>query len=150
MILQLVQNIYLSLPVWMQSEVTSWNKHSIEVGTNFLKTAINISNVKGYVISSLYIDNAAFITNKNFNELYECCMPVVASNKHSNIVIMSSSKPKSAFNELAKKCKKNESLLKYHELKYYEREEWNEEWKVCTIEKYGQRAFDIEFNCELD
>jgi len=90
-ILQKVRLIYENLPSWLQIGVLTWNKGSIELenGSMIKASSTSSSAIRSMAISTLIIDEVAFIPPGIWTEFFESVYPTISSSKKSKIFMIS-------------------------------------------------------------
>lgn len=85
-ILGKIQTAYRHLPWWLQQGVSEWNKGSmvLENGSRILAEATSSSNIRGYTIQCLMLDEFAFI--EDFDDFYASVIPTITAGKDSKII----------------------------------------------------------------
>jgi Terminase large subunit, T4likevirus-type, N-terminal/Terminase RNaseH-like domain len=88
-ILGRVQLAYQHLPKWLQQGVTEWNKGSfaLENNSRVIAAATSSDAIRGYSISQLFIDEAAFIDN--WDVFFTSVYPTVSSGTTTKVCLVS-------------------------------------------------------------
>lgn len=88
-ILSRIQLAYEHLPKWLQQGVIEWNKGSFELenGSRVLAAATSSTNIRGYSINLLIIDEAAHIDG--WDEFFTSVLPTITSGNTTKMVLIS-------------------------------------------------------------
>lgn len=88
-ILGRIQLAYEHLPKWLQHGVVEWNKGSFELenGSRVIASATSSTNIRGFSINLLIIDEAAFI--EGWDEFFTSVFPTISSGQSTKIILVS-------------------------------------------------------------
>jgi hypothetical protein len=150
-IMEMIRQMYLNLPFWMQQGIKRWAKRSIvlENGSKVVCQATSGSALRGLTINILYWDECAFVPKNIADDFLASVFPTISVSKVSKIFL--SSTP-SGYNHFAKFWFDAENGINgFVPFKafWYNVPGRDEEWKKKTIAKIGQRMFDQEYDCKF-
>lgn len=88
-ILGRIQLAYEHLPKWLQQGVVEWNKGSFELenGSRVIASATSSTNIRGFSINLLIIDEAAFI--EGWDDFFTSVFPTISSGNSTKIILVS-------------------------------------------------------------
>lgn len=150
-ILGKIQLAYQHLPKWLQQGSTEWNKGSLELENNsrVIASATSSNNIRGFSISLLIIDEAAFI--ENWDEFFTSVYPTISSGKDTKIVLVSTPNGLNHFYQLWKNAIESRNNYKPIKVSWQEVPGRGEKWKLDTLaalnfdaEKFSQE-YEVEF-----
>lgn len=83
--------IIQNLPEFLQPGVVRWNMNSIELENGCIVEAYaaEADSVRGQSFAMLYIDEVAFISEKEWKEMWKAIQPVISSGRESKIIMTS-------------------------------------------------------------
>lgn len=150
-ILSRVQLAYEHLPKWLQQGVVEWNKGSIELenGSKVLSAATSSTAIRGFSISTLFIDEAAFIPKNQFDDFFTSVYPTISSGKKSKIIIISTANGFNHFYKMVDDARNARSTFKIFEVVWSDVPHYDEEWKNETISNIGEMKFRQEYANEF-
>lgn len=98
------KKILATLPIWLQSGVTVWNKGSIECENNIkiLTDTPSEDSFRGYSMNVLVIDECAYLDSKNWWSFTESILPSQAGLAFKKNIILSTPKGKNHFYDIWK------------------------------------------------
>lgn len=150
-ILQKVRLIYESLPNWLQSGIITWNKATIDLenGSKIEASATSSSAIRSMSISTLIIDECAFIEPGIWGEFYASVFPTVSSSKKSKIFLISTPKGMNHFYKFWSDSinPKTNSQFKNYEIEWNDVPNRDEKFKKEVIGEFGKEFWDQEFEC---
>lgn len=90
-ILHRLQTAYENLPKFLQQNVVSWNKGSIELenGSRIIAAGTSSSAVRGYSLNVLFLDEFAFVPTNIAEEFFTSVYPTLAAGQESKLIITS-------------------------------------------------------------
>lgn len=150
-ILSRVQLAYEHLPKWLQQGVLEWNKGSIELenGSKVLASSTSSSAIRGFSISTLFIDEAAFIPKNQFDEFFTSVYPTISSGKKSKIIMISTPNGFNHFYKMVDDARNSRSTFKLFEVTWQDVPHYDEVWKKETISNIGELKFEQEYACSF-
>lgn len=150
-ILQKVRLIYESLPKWMQEGVITWNKSSVELenGSRVEAAATSSSAIRSMAISTLIIDECAFIDPGVWDEFFASVYPTVSSSKKSKIFLISTPKGMNHFYKFWNDSKNGNSDFTNFEISWDDVPGRGEKFKKEVIAEFGFEYWCQEFECEF-
>lgn len=127
-ILDKIKLIYESLPIWMQTGISSggWSKKAVSLsnGNRILAASTASSAVRGLSINLLFLDEFAHVPENIAQSFLDSVLPTLSSGKTSKVIIVSTPKGMNHFYKIwSKAIKKNE---KYSNNYYPIKVRWNE------------------------
>ena len=151
-ILQKVRLIYESLPTWLQVGVVTWNKSSIELenGSRIEAAATSSSAIRSMSISTLIIDECAFVDAGVWEEFYASVYPTVSSSKESKIFLISTPKGMNHFYKFWRDAVNKEdtkSNFVHYEIAWDEPPGRDDKFKQDVIAEFGKDYWLQEFEC---
>ena len=143
---------YDKLPEWMRLGVYTCNTSKISFKNGSMITIMTApaSACCGMTLSTLIIDNAAFIPDRQMDELWNSIVPVMSSSRRSRLILTST--PNGATGKFAEMCTISQrSCNNWHfdVIKYNDIPGRGRTWKKNMIECIGVEAFKKEFQCEF-
>jgi hypothetical protein len=140
-ILSRVQLAYENLPKWLQQGIITWNKGSFELenGSKVLCAATSSSAIRGFSISTLILDEAAFIGN--FEEFYRSVYHTISSGQKSKMMMISTANGFNHFYKFVDDARKKKSSFKLFEVTWRDVPGRDEKWKQETIANTSEEAF---------
>ncbi len=151
-IIDIIKNLYNTLPFYMKVGVETWNQTSIRFDNGVTLRLVSNLNAMGINIDYLLMDEAAHIIN--FDSMYRNVYPQISAIKDSKITICSTPNGINGFYHIY-----NDALLKrnsYTLTKIYwnEVEGRDEQWKKETILSIGslnhfEQEYELKFHGEV-
>jgi hypothetical protein len=150
-ILQKVRLIYENLPSWMQVGVITWNKGSIELenGSEIKASSTSSSAIRSMSISTLIIDECAFIQPGIWGEFFASVYPTVSSSKKSKIILISTPKGMNHFYKFWTEANNKDSRSDFvpYEIAWDTPPGRDEAFKKSVIAEFSRSYWDQEFEC---
>lgn len=150
-ILQKVRVMYENLPNWIQVGVEEWNKGAIQLenGSRVEASATSSSAIRSMSISTLIIDECAFIPKNIWSEFYASVYPTVSSVEKAKIFLISTPYGMNHFYKFWTEAKdeKRESDFVNYEIQWNDVPGRDEAFKKKVIAEFGQDYWDQEFAC---
>ncbi len=111
--LNTTKNMILSLPVWMQQGTKVWNKGSIENESKMrIMTDVPSSDAfRGFVISILVCDEAAFIRSKRWEEFIDSIMPSQSGLAWKKNIIISTMNGMNHWHQITKSAENKKTII---------------------------------------
>ncbi len=90
-IMRKCQDIYESLPIWLQQGVEEFNKSKmiLENGSIIMAESTSSSAIRGYSINAILLDEFAFVNNNLAEEFFTSVYPTISSGETTQIFISS-------------------------------------------------------------
>jgi hypothetical protein len=151
-IMERVKMAYEKMPNWIKPELEVYNKNEIRFknGSSIRVSTATSSACRGMTVNTLIVDDAAFIPERQMEEMWNSLVPVISSSAHNKIILTSC--PHGCTGKFAEMCKySRRSSNNWH----YDIIKWNDvpgrgkAWKSNMIKCMGQEAFKREFQCEF-
>ena len=148
-ILSRIKLAYENLPNWLQQGVLKFNEGSIELENNsrVIATSTSSSAIRGYAISFLYIDEAAFI--EGWTEFYKSVYPTISSGMETKVVLTSTPNGLNFYYKLWKDAIDGKSSFIPIKVTWRDVPGRDEEWKRQTIVNTSEEAFIQEHDAEF-
>lgn len=87
------KELYLTLPMWLQSGISVWNHKTIKSDKSTFKiVSFDDHSFRGFNISLLVVDDVDMVSEHMVEELISCTLPVILCGKNNKILMSSSSK----------------------------------------------------------
>lgn len=152
-ILAKVRLIYENLPTWIQQGVVEWSKSSVELenGARVEASATSSSAIRSMSISTLVLDECAFVEKGVWDEFFTSVYPTVSSSKFSKIFMISTPHGMNHFYKFWKEALKKlgGNSFAFYEIMWNQVPGRDEEWKKQTISEIGIDRWRQEFECEF-
>jgi hypothetical protein len=145
-ILNRIKLAYDNLPEIFQHDRVIWNKGTIQLenGCKIIAVGSNTNNIRGMGISFLYIDEAAWLIN--LEEFMKAIYPAISVSLNSKILICSTPKPGSYFNEM---CKNPVSKFKHINISWDRIPQRDEKWKSEMMKIMNETDFANDYLAEV-
>ena len=152
--LNTTKNMLLEIPIWMQQGTTVWNKGSIENESKMrILTDVPSSDAfRGFTISILVCDEAAFIRSSRWDEFIDSIMPSQSGLAWKKNIIISTMKGMNHWYEITKSAGTNkiiettgDKLVELKNKKYCLLKHYNEDYNNIIYEdvsKYDQKTLN--------
>lgn len=152
-IMDRIKLAYDKMPNWLKPEAEIWTKRHIKFknGSSIRVSASNRNACVGMTVSTLIIDNAAFIRSNDMEDIWNSMYPIISSTKHSRIILSSCpNNPDDKFAEMCN-CSKRSCNKEWHfdSIKWHDVHGRDKRWKNNMIKCVGIDAFRREFECEF-
>jgi hypothetical protein len=166
-VLDKMKNIFINLPIWLMSGVTSWNKQSVSFdnGTRVLTSATNGDSFRGFSLDIAYIDEVSFIRPTMYAEFGDSVYPAVTAKDDSQIILSSTPNGLNHFYTSVQGAKEGTDLIDIDGFQATETEgingfklsdmEWNEvpgrddQWRSDQIAENGLVYFNQNFGLDF-
>lgn len=143
--LNTTKNMILSLPIWMQQGTEVWNKGSIENESKMrIMTDVPSSDAfRGFVISILVCDEAAFIRSKRWDEFIDSIMPSQSGLAWKKNIIISTMNGMNHWHQITKSAENKKNIIAEPDdvielkngNKCYLKDFYNKEYKTIITDK---------------
>jgi len=150
-ILSRLQLAYECLPYWLQQGVIEWNKGSIELenGSNILAASTSSATVRGYSFSTIFVDEAAFVSTNIWEGFYNSVYPTISSGKHTKIILVSTPNSLNHFYKLFTFAEAGKNDYKPFSVTWRDVPGRDEAWKLETIRNTSEDQFSQEHDCQF-
>lgn len=149
--LERLQTAYKNLPKWMQHKVIINNKSTLELENGSRVTVGNTSydTFKGRSFNLVYLDEFAFVPDKDAQEFMNVVFPMFTANKSTKVIIASSNKKQDVcFRKIWKDSEDGKNQFVRTLIKWDEIPGRNNEWKEQMIANIGIDAWNQQFECK--
>jgi hypothetical protein len=153
-ILRKVKEAYELLPHWLTQGIKVWNAGSIKLENGSMVVASSTSStaIRGKSISTLIVDERAFIPNRQWDAFISSVYPTISSSDESRVIYVSTFNGLNHFYQDWEKANSDDPKVK-SEFKPIRVDWWqvpgrDEEWKEETISNIGIVRFRQEFGNE--
>jgi hypothetical protein len=150
-ILSRIQLSYENLPPWLQQGVKECNKFSLvlENDSRILASATTKSNIRGFTVNIIFIDEAAHV--ENWDEYFTSVIPTISTGKETKIILVSTPNGLNHFHKLwvnAETGRNNYKPLRVH---YSQVPHYTEAWKQKTLSdlNFDMQKFAQEYECDF-
>lgn len=153
-ILHIIREMYMYLPKSLQLDKKVWTKECVQFANNtkIIIGNCNANSVKGRALDLVVVDEAAHVSDKDFNNFMMSVFPTQAGKPDSQMIFITTPKYKnSKFHELYEhaitrgdQCSLNVTHLKWNCIS-----KRNAEWKKKMREYYDEKMFKSEFLAEF-
>ena len=150
--LERLRTAYKNLPEWMQHKVIKWNKSTLELENGSRVTVGNTtySSFKGRGFNLVYLDEFAFVPDKDAQDFFIKIFPMLTANKSTKVIIASSIKQQDDwFSKIWKDSEDGKNQFVRTLIKWDEIPGRDEEWKEQMIANIGIDAWNQEFECKF-
>lgn len=132
-ILSRIQLAYEHLPKWLQQGVIEWNKGSFELenGSRVLAAATTSSNIRGYAINMLIIDEAAFI--EGWEDFFTSVYPTITSGESTKLILISTVNGLNHFEQITTNARKGRNNYKLISVTWRDVPGRNKKWQMETL-----------------
>lgn len=153
--------IIQNLPEFLQPGIVRWNMNSVELenGCIIEAYAAEADSVRGQAFAMLYIDEVAFIDEKEWKEMWRAIQPVISSGRESKIIMTSTPNGPNHYGELWKNAVAEVGKFKpfkvtwecVKERLYNEAGDFDDgaEWKAAQIADSSVDDFNQEHCCQF-
>jgi len=146
-ILGRIKMAYEHLPKWLQQGVVEWNKGSVafENGSRILAAATTSSNIRGYSINLLLIDEAAFI--EGWEEFFTSVFPTITSGMTTKVVLVSTVNGLNHFYQITHLARQGKNNYKLISVDWRRVPGRDEKWRQDTLAalNFNEEKFAQEF-----
>jgi hypothetical protein len=142
---------YDNLPKWMQHKVIINNKSTLELENGSRVTVGNTSysTLKGWSFNLVYLDEFAFVPDKDAQDFMNLVFPIFTATKTCKIIIASSNKQQDdCFSKIWKDSEDGKNQFVRTLIKWDEIPGRNNEWKEQMIANIGIDAWNQQFECK--
>ena len=136
----------------MQHKVIKWNESTLELENGSRVTVGNTtySSFKGRVFNLVYLDEFAFVPDKDAQDFFIKIFPMLTANKSTKVIIASSIKQQDDwFSKIWKDSEDGKNQFVRTLIKWDEIPGRDEEWKEQMIANIGIDAWNQEFECKF-
>lgn len=149
-ILGKVQLAYQHLPAWLQQGVKEWNKGSfvLENDSRVIAAATSSDAIRGYSLSMLFIDEAAFIDN--WETFFASVFPTISSGKKTKIILVSTPNGLNHFYNIVDGARKKKNDYALVEVKWQQVPGRDEKWKADVLQGMGNDLQKFAQEYEVD
>lgn len=155
-----IKNIFIELPIWLQTGINVWNKGSIESEnkTRILTDVPGPDAFRGYTMNCLVIDEAAFIRTTIFEEFADSIFPSQSALAWKKNIIISTANGMNHFYDLVNKAKSEDVkdmtffTVDWREVPRYKADGSTydpDEFRDSIIKKYGLLYWKQNYECEF-
>lgn len=155
-----IKNIFIELPIWLQTGINVWNKGSIESEnkTRILTDVPGPDAFRGYTMNCLVIDEAAFIRTTIFEEFADSIFPSQSALAWKKNIIISTANGMNHFYDLVNKAKSEDVkdmaffTVDWREVPRYKSDGSKydpDEFRDSIIKKYGLLYWKQNYECEF-
>lgn len=155
-----IKNIFIELPIWLQTGINVWNKGSIESEnkTRILTDVPGPDAFRGYTMNCLVIDEAAFIRTTIFEEFADSIFPSQSALAWKKNIIISTANGMNHFYDLVNKAKSEDVkdmtffTVDWREVPRYKTDGSTydpDEFRDSIIKKYGLLYWKQNYECEF-
>jgi len=150
-ILQKVRLLYENLPHWIQIGVKEWNKGSVELENNsrIEASATSSSAIRSMSISTLIIDECAFVEKGIWSDFFASVYPTVSSSKKAKIILISTPNGMNHFYKFWEDAVKGRSDFVPYEIEWDAIPGRDEQFKSKVVSEFGVEYWNQEFACEF-
>lgn len=153
--------IIQNLPEFLQPGIVRWNMNSIELENGCIVEAYaaEADSVRGQAFAMLYIDEVAFINEKEWKEMWKAIQPVISSGRESKIIMTSTPNGPNHYGDLWRNAIAKVSKFKPFKVTWESVKErlYNDsgvfddgdEWKAAQIADSSVDDFRQEHECQF-
>ncbi len=148
-ILSRIQMAYENFPLWLQKGVKEWNKKSLTLENNvkIIAGSTSSNSIRGFSISELLLDEAAFIQNGLFETFWNSILPTISSGKKSKIIIVSTPNGLNHFYNIYKDAVEGRNDFYPIKITWKSRPDRDEAWAERTRMNMSEKNWRQEFGC---
>ena len=147
-IMDKIKLLYRNLPFYLKPGVISWNQASIKLDN---EGSIVVRGISGPAIGRsfdlVYIDEAAFINPKIFDDIYNNLFSAISKNDRSQLIISSTPNGFNRFHKIYTDATNGANQFLAHKIHWSEVPGRDEGWKKTQIDIMGsEEAFNSEYD----
>ncbi len=158
-ILDKIKKIYQEMPIWLQPNISVWNKGEIEIENNsrIMTSAANDGAYRGYTVNLLLIDECAYIPKTDFDAFLDSVIPTMNSLIFKQVIYVSTPNGVNHFAELVKQAQMPKSSMTYFTTSWRNVPHYGkdgkllnpEDFKEQTIQDFGMQFWLQTQECEF-
>jgi hypothetical protein len=146
-ILSRIRLAFEFLPMWLQQGVVKWNEKTIELenGSEIRAGTTTSTNIRGFSINFLFLDEAAFI--EGWDKFFTSVYPTISSGKTSKIMMVSTVNGLNHFYQLTTNARRKRNKFNLISVVWKDVPGRDEEWRQETLANmnYDEELFAQEF-----
>jgi len=145
------QNMFESLPVFLQQGVKTYNKGDVELenGSKVFTGSTSSSGIRGRSVNFLYVDEVSIIPNSVADAFFTATYPTISAGKTSKIVLTSTPLGYNHFFRFWDEAERNINGFIPIRVDYSEHPDRDEEWANQQRELLGEVKFSQEILCSF-
>jgi hypothetical protein len=149
-ILRKVKEAYELLPMFLTQGIKTWNAGSIKLenGSMVIASSTSSTAIRGKSVSTLIVDERAFIANNNWDAFISSVYPTISSSDKSKVIYVSTFNGLNHFYQDWIKATKGESEFKPLRVDWWQVPGRDEAWKEETISNITIQRFRQEYGNE--
>lgn len=146
-VLRKIKEAYELLPMWLKQGCTQWNVGSIrlENGSMVIASSTSSTAIRGRAISTLIIDERAFIPQNLWDGFLSSVYPTVSSSPTSRIIYVSTFNGLNHFYRDWEDALSGKNEFVPIRVDWWEVPDRDEKWKEQTIANIGKTRFNQEY-----
>lgn len=155
-IMERIQTMYESIPIWMQQGILIWNKRNIKLenDSKIIAAATSSSAIRGKSINMVYLDEFAHIDRALQLKFFTSTYPTISSGQSTKVIITSTPNGFELFSKMWMDAVKEEGepgKNSYVPVSVH----WSDipgrdqKWKEDTINNTSADQFRQEYECEF-
>lgn len=149
-LLSRIKTAYQQLPKWMQVGVVEWNDFTIELenGCRIMAFSTSSDAARGFAANIVVVDENAFISPKQWHEIFNSIYPALSSSAESKLILVSTANGYNHFYFLWEGANKGVNSFSPFEMVWYENENYSRKdrkFKYYT----GNTIFDYKHEGEV-
>ena len=155
-IMERIQTMYESIPIWMQQGILIWNKRNIKLenDSKIIAAATSSSAIRGKSINMVYLDEFAHIDRNLQLKFFTSTYPTISSGQSTKVIITSTPNGFELFAKMWMDAVKEEGEAgknSYVPVSVH----WSDipgrdaKWKEDTINNTSADQFRQEYECEF-
>lgn len=150
-ILSRIQTMMSNLPKWLQQGVVTWNKGSIELEnqSRILAGATSSTGFRGFSLSSLYLDEYAFVQNNVADEFFTSMFPTLSSGKNTKLIVSSTPNGYNHFFKIWSDAEKGTNGFHPVKCMWYEHPDRDQAWADAQKATLGDLKYTQEVECNF-
>lgn len=148
-ILSRYQDMYQSLPIWIQQGIVDWNKGNItlENGSKIFTNATSRDAIRGRSVNLIYVDEVAIIPNNVAEEFFTAVYPTISSGQTTKVLLTSTPLGYNHFWKFFTEAEKGINGFIPITVHYSEIPGRDEKWAATQLALLGELKFNQEVLC---
>jgi hypothetical protein len=150
-ILRRYQDMFQSIPLWMQQGIVDWNKGNItlENGSMIFTSATSRDGTRGRSVNLIYVDEVAIIPNLVAEEFFTAIYPTISSGTSTKLLLTSTPLGYNSFWKHWDEAVKSINGFLPIEVHYSEIPGRDAAWAAQQLQLLGELKFTQEVLCEF-
>lgn len=146
-IIDRIKIYFESLPLWMQPNVSAWNRKSIRLSnkTKVFAAATGSGSVRGQTLNFVFCDEFAIVPPNIAGEFYDGTFPTISSGTDTKFVIASTPKGFNLFHRIWKEAEEGINGFVPFSINWWDVPGRDEAWRAAEIARTSEAMFNQEY-----